>query len=155
MGAMSKASVLCVLWSLGAAGALMAAPAPSNVIIVVVFDGPFAGTFTTTDTACLHVKDRNTLGCGWKAFAEHPKSKTLEEAGIQVDTVSAGPGARTGDVVVKFRDATGDRMDDYSVSHVPMTLTRNGSVQQLSFDGRTKSGVHMRVTGTIVEVDEF
>lgn len=48
------------------------------------------------------VKHRNTLGCGWKAFAEHPKPNALEAAGIQVDTVSEGPGARTGDVVVKF-----------------------------------------------------
>lgn len=43
-------------------------------------------------------------------------------------------------------------MDDYSISDVPMTLTRNGTVQQISFDGRTKDGVRMRVTGTIVQV---
>jgi hypothetical protein len=44
---------------------------------------------------------------------------------------------------------------DYSVSNVPLTLTRNGNVQQISFDGKTKDGVRMRVTGTIVQVDEF
>jgi hypothetical protein len=143
------------LWAFGAVCAIQAASAPQNVITIVVSDGPFAGTYTADDTACLHVKDRNTLGCGWKKFAEHPKTKTLEEAGIQVDTVSRGPGARTGDVIVKFLDGIGETMHDYSVSNVPLTLTRNGNVQQISFDGKTKDGVRMRVTGTIVQVDEF
>lgn len=141
--------------ALGAVCALQAAPAPQvNGITVVVSDGPFAGTYTAKDTACLHVKDRNTLGCGWKDFG-NTNTKRLEEAGIQVDTVSAGPGARTGDVIVRFLDGINKNMHDYSVSNVPMTLTRNGAVQQISFDGRTKDGVRMRVTGTIVEVEEF
>jgi len=144
-----------ILWAFGAVCALQAASAPDNIITIVVSDGPFAGSYATEATACLHVKDRNTLGCGWKKFAEHPKTKTLEEAGIQVDTVSRGPGARTGDVIVKFLDGIGETMHDYSVSNVPLTLTRNGNVQQISFDGKTKDGVHMRVTGTIVQVDEF
>jgi hypothetical protein len=144
-----------ILWAFGAVWALQAASAPENVITIVVSDGPFAGSYTVEATACLHVKDRNTLGCGWKKFAEHPKTKTLEEAGIQVDTVSRGPGARTGDVIVKFLDGIGETMHDYSVSNVPLTLTRNGNVQQISFDGKTKDGVRMRVTGTIVQVDEF
>jgi hypothetical protein len=144
-----------ILWAFGAVCAIQAASAPQNVITIVVSDGPFAGTYTADDTACLHVKDRNTLGCGWKKFAEHPKTKTLEEAGIQVDTVSRGPGARTGDVIVKFLDGIGETVHDYSVSNVPLTLTRNGNVQQISFDGKTKDGVRMRVTGTIVQVDEF
>ena len=142
-------------WALAAPAAFPATPAPENAITVVVSDGPFAGTYTAGNTACLHVKDRNTLGCGWKQFAEHPKTKTLEEAGIQVDTVSRGPGARTGDVIVKFLDGIGKDMHDYSIMNVPMTLTRNGNVQQLSFEGKTKDGVHMRVTGIIVQVDEF
>ncbi len=144
-----------ILWAFGAVCAIQAASAPQNVITIVVSDGPFAGTYTADDTACLHVKDRNTLGCGWKKFAEHPKTKTLEEAGIQVDTVSRGPGARTGDVIVKFLDGIGETIHDYSVSNVPLTLTRNGNVQQISFDGKTTDGVRMRVTGTIVQVDEF
>jgi len=144
-----------VVWALGAVCAIQAASTPENVISVVVSDGPFAGSYTADATACLHVKDRNTLGCGWKKFSEHTKTKTLEEAGIQVNMVSAGPGARTGDVIVKFLDGNGDKMRDYSVSNVPLTLTRNGSVQQISFDGRTKEGLRMRVTGTIVQVDEF
>jgi hypothetical protein len=144
-----------ILWTLGTAWALPAAPAPQNVITVVVSDGPFAGSYTAADTACLHVKDRNTLGCGWKQFAQHVKTKTLEEAGIQVDTVSRGPGARTGDVIIKFLDGTSETMHDYSVSKVPLTFTRNGNVQQISFDGRTKEGMRMKVTGTFVEVEEF
>jgi hypothetical protein len=31
----------------------------------------------------------------------------------------------------------------------------NAGVQQISFDGKTKDGVRMRVTATIVQVDEF
>src|ERR1700761_7647147 len=103
-----------ILWAFGSVCALQAAEAPSNLITVVVSDGPFAGTYTAEATGCLHVKDRNTLGCGWKQFAEHTKTKTLEEAGIQVDTVSAGPGARTGDVIIKFLDGTGQNLQDYS-----------------------------------------
>ena len=152
MRAISKA---ITVWALGAACALQAASAPQNVITVVVSDGPFAGTYTADATGCLHVKDRNTLGCGYKQFATHPKTKTLEEAGIQVDTVSRGPGARTGDVIVKFLDGSGDTLHDYSLTNVPMTFSRNGNVQQLSFEGRTKEGVRMRVTGLIVEVEEF
>ena len=144
-----------ILWAVSGVCALQAASATENVITVVVSDGPFAGTYTADNTACLHVKDRNTLGCGWKQFAEHPKTKTLEEAGIQVDTVSRGPGARTGDVIIKFLDGIGETMHDYSVSNVPLTLSRNGNVQQIIFDGKTKYGVRMRVTGTIVQVDEF
>jgi hypothetical protein len=152
---MRTISKTIALWTLGAACALQAGTASQNVITVVVSDGPFAGTYTADTTACLHVKDRNTLGCGWKQFASHPKTKTLEEAGIQVDTVSRGPGARTGDVIVKFLDGSGDVMHDYSVSNVPMTFSRNGDVQQLSFEGKTKEGVRMRVTGIIAQVDEF
>lgn len=152
MRAISKA---VALWALGAAGAIAAASAPQNLITVVVSDGPFAGTYTAEATACLHVKDRDTLGCGWKQFATHPKTKTLEEAGIQVDTVSRGPGARTGDVIVKFLDGSGDTMHDYSLSNVPMTLSRNGTVQQLSFEGKTREGMRMRVTGILVEIEEF
>jgi hypothetical protein len=130
-------------------------PSPDNIITVVVVDGPFAGSYTVAATGCLHVKDRNTLGCGWKGFAEHPKTKVLEEAGIQVDTVTEGPGIRSGDVIVKFLDGTGESMHDYSISNVPLTLTRTGNVQQINFDGKTMDGVRMRVTGTIVQVDEL
>ncbi len=152
MHAICRAITLCTV---GAACALQAASAPQNLITVVVSDGPFSGTYTAEATACLHVKDRNTLGCGWKQFASHPKTKTLEEAGIQVDTVSRGPGERTGDVIVKFLDGSGDTLYDYSLNNVPMTFSRDGNVQQLSFDGKTKEGVRMRMTGVIVEVEEF
>jgi hypothetical protein len=152
MRATYKAIIFCAF---SAVSTLQAASAPENVITVVVSDGPFAGTYSADATACLHIKDRNTLGCGWKQFAKHPKTKTLEEAGIEVDSVSRGPGARTGDVTVKFLDGTGETMHDYSVVNVPLTLTRNGNVQQISFDGKTKDGVRMRVTGTIVKVEEF
>ncbi len=144
-----------LVWAFGGVHALMAATAPENTITVEVLNGPFAGTTTVDATGCPHVKDRDKLGCGWKAFSEHTTTKALEEAGIEVDTVSAGPGARTGDVVVKFLEANGGTMHDYSVSNVPLTLTRNGGVQQISFDGKTKEGVRMRVTATIVQVDEF
>ncbi len=144
-----------ILSGIGLVSALQAAPAPRNGITVVVSDGPYSGSYTAEDTGCLHVKARNTLGCGWKEPANPTRSKRLEEAGIQVDTVSAGPGARTGDVVVKFLDGASGKIVDYSVSKVPLTLTRNGAVQQISFEGRTKDGVRMRVTGTLVEVEEF
>ncbi len=144
-----------ILSGIGSVSALQAAPAPENVITVVVSDGAYSGSYTALNPGCLHVKDRNTLGCGWKEAAEPNKTKRLEEAGIQVDTVSAGTGARTGDVVVKFLDGVSGKMIDYSVTNVPLTLTRNGAVQQISFAGKTKDGVRMRVTGTIVQVDEF
>ena len=152
---MQKTRSAMMLLTIGMVGSLQAASTQQNVIAVIVSDGPFAGSYTASDVACLHVKDRNTLGCGWKAFSEHGKTKTLEEAGIQVDTVSAGPGARTGDVIVKFMDGSSEGLQDYSLTNVPLTLTRTGTVQVISFDGKTKNGMHMRVTGTIVQVDEF
>jgi hypothetical protein len=146
---------VALLWVFGGFCGLQAAEPLENTITVVVSDGPFAGSYTARNTACVHIKDRNTLGCGWKEFAKYANAKRLEEAGIQVDVVSKGPGARTGDVVVKFVDGNGAKVHDYSLTNVSMTFTHNGAVQQLSFDGKTKDGTRMRVVGTLAEVEEF
>jgi hypothetical protein len=147
-------SILVAVSILGVASATGADAPGKNVITVVVADGPFAGSYTANNVACVHIKDRNTFGCGWKAFSDHPTTKTLEEAGIQVDRVSV-PGAKTGDVIVKFAAAGSDKLQDYSISNVPLTYTSNGNGGQISFEGKTKDGIHLRVSGTGVEVEEF
>jgi hypothetical protein len=125
-----------------------------NVTTVTVADGPFAGSYIANNTACLHVKARDTFGSGWKAFSKHPTTKTLEEAGIQVNRVSVA-GARTGDVVVKFASGGSEKLQDYTTHNVPVTFTRSAIGGQMTFEGKTVDGIHLRVSATCVEVEEF
>jgi len=152
---MSRFLGLFLLSTFGVVQATQAADPPSkNLTTIVVADGPFAGTYTADNTACLTVKARDTFGSGWKAFSNHPKTKTLEEAGIQADRVNA-EGGKTGSIVVKFADGVSDKLVDYSLSNVPVTLKRNGTGGQLTFDGKTKDGVRLKISANCVEVEAF
>jgi len=143
-----------IISTVGVVPATRAAPPAKNVTTVVIADGPFAGSYTADNAACLHVKDRDLFGSGWKAFSDHPKTRTLEEAGIEVDRVSE-PGAKKGDIVVKLADGVSEKLHDYSMSNVPLTLTRSGKGGVITFEGKTKDGVRLRISATCVDVEEF
>jgi hypothetical protein len=145
--------ILLTLPVLAALSAVHAGTPAKNVTTVVVEDGPFAGTYIADDTACLRVKERETLGCGWKDF-DPPKRKAMQEAGIGVDRPDA-PGAKSGDVHVVLSDGSSQKPTTYDMLGVPLTLTRNGRGGTIEFNGKTPDGVRLHMTAICVEVEEF
>jgi hypothetical protein len=151
MRALRRFSILCAACIVGAS---QAEPAGQNSTTVVIAAGPFAGSYTIDNGGCVYIKDRDILGVTFKQFAHTPKTKTLEEAAIEVDRAST-PGAKTGDVTVEFLDVASDKPQDFSVSNVPLTVIRNGKRAQFSFEGQSRDHVPMRVTATCDHTDEY
>jgi len=66
----------------------------------------------------------------------------------------AGP--KRGDVQIAFGTEPGKKVvADYNVTDVPVTLTTKGKGVEMSFDGKTKEGVGLRVNAKCSEVENL
>lgn len=151
---MRKVRRFFMIWVAGIAAALAAAPESQNTTTVVLDSGPLAGSYTIDNNGCIELKERDKFGVTFKKFAHSPTVITLEEAAMELDRASTA-GAKTGDVVVKLLAVGSDKAQDYSVSNVTLSVTRVGAGARLSFDGRTKEGLHMRVTATCDHTEAY
>ncbi len=148
--------LLAIALTIATAGATNAACASNtpNVLDVVVVDGPLAGHYQApgSEVICLHAKKQKQYSAAWRDFnARDPKK--MSQAGISVSNPDDA-GARHGDVQITFGDPD-KKPVTYSANQVPLTLTITGKVGEISFQGKTKEGVQLRVTARCLDVEEM
>ena len=132
---------------------LAAAPA-TNMLEIVVDNGPHAGTYKPPAEAiiCLHAKQQKRYSAAWKDFDAHD-AKAIAEAGINVSNPDEA-GAKQGEVRIAFGDPD-NKPTVYSVDQAPLTLTKTGKAAEITFQGKTKNGIQLRVTAKCVDVEEM
>lgn len=132
---------------------LAAAPA-TNMLEIVVDNGPHAGTYKPPAEAiiCLHAKPQKRYSAAWKDFDAHD-AKAIAEAGINVSSPDEA-GAKQGEVRIAFGDPD-NKPTVYSVDQAPLTLTKTGKAAEITFQGKTKNGIQLRVTAKCVDVEEM
>ena len=148
-------TLLAVVGALG--GAVLAAPA-DNTLEIVVSGGPNAGTYRPppAEILCWYFTTQKTLGAVYKDFDVRDPKK-IGEAGINIDNPDDA-GTKRGTVLVNF-GAPGDKgAVKYSISIPkdsagPLTLMRSGKSAELTFQGKTKDGVSIRVTAKCPELE--
>jgi len=145
----------------GFCGAILAATMPlsaaqpqQNVLEVVVTDGPLAGTYTppAAEVICLHAKKQHRYSAAWKDFS--PKgAKAIAEAAINVSNPDDA-GAKQGEVRVAFGDGAGKPVV-YGADAVPLAMTPRGKGMDITFDGRTRDGIGLRIKASCQDVEQM
>jgi hypothetical protein len=134
----------------GAAPSHATAP---NVLEIVVVNGPFAGTSKppVTEVICVHAKKQRVYATSWKnPTARDPRATS--EGGLSVSNPDEA-GAKSGDVRIAFGDP--DRKPVvYDLNQVPMTQTIPGQGADISFQGRTRDGIQLRISANCADVEE-
>jgi hypothetical protein len=133
--------------------------AAGNILEIVVGSGPYAGTYKapTDQVICLYVKTRPQFSVSYKNFS--PNGATaLAEGGINVDNPDDA-GAKRGHVLTTF-GSSDKKPPFYDVSVPgpgagPITLKRSGTRAELTYQGKTKDGVQVRVTATCSDIDQM
>jgi hypothetical protein len=150
-----------------AGASTLGAAAPGNVhaqgvnaLEIVIGNGPQAGTYKlpATNTICLRTTQPNQFSAAYKDLkARDPR--TPSGAGINVfNPDEAGP--KQGEINIRFGDPDKKRPPLYQVSipresKGPLTLTKNGKVVDLTFQGQTKEGIMLHVTAKCGQINEF
>ena len=144
--------------------------APPNVLEVVIGNGPHAGTYKPpeSEVICMHAKKQRIYAATWRNLHEEINAlfvpgaqgknkaddpKAMSEAAIKVSNPD-DPAAKYGDVLVAFGDPAKKHVE-YNVYAAPLTLTIKGKGAEILFQGKTKDGIQLRVTGKCSEVDEM
>jgi hypothetical protein len=137
-----------------ASSALSAAnPDPTlNNLVVVVGNGPLAGTYTpAADTViCFHAGKQKVLTSAFKDFDAHD-AKDLAEAGIEVLSPDV-PGEKHGNVRIAFGDPK-KNPTVYQINYVPVVLELKAG--RISFEGRTAADIEIRITVACGDVTEI
>ena len=142
---------------LAGAGALAAARVQTvpNVLESVVVNGPHAGTYKppAMEVVCMHAKKQKMHTAAWRNldFNVHD-AKAVGEAGINVTNPDEA-GAKYGDVLVAFGDRDKKQIR-YTVTRAPLTLTIKGQGAEITFQGKTKEGIQLRVTAKCLDVTQ-
>jgi hypothetical protein len=127
-----------------------------DAIVVVVLNGPHAGTYKTplSETICAHYKELKWTFATWRD-TEAPDGKKMTTAAIKVSNPEqAGP--KRGEVQVSFAAPPGKTSQaSYDVKDAPVTLTISGKGAEMSFDGKTKQGIGLRVSAKCDEVENL
>ncbi len=152
--------ILCI----AGAGALAAArvQAQSNILEVVVANGPHAGTYKppAADVICIHYQAQQIYAATWRdldealsgeaAAAKNPTNEATEAA-INISNPDA-PGAKFGELLIAFGHR-GTKQDRYTVDRTPLTLTIKGKGAEITSQGKTKDGIQIRITAKCAEVE--
>ena len=80
-------------------------------------------------------------------------AKAIAEAGINVSNPDEA-GAKHGEVRIAFGDPD-KKPTVYSVDQAPLTLAKAGKGAEITFQGKTKEGIQLRVTAKCSDVDEM
>ena len=130
------------------------AQALPNSLEVIVVNGPLAGSYKppVSEVICLHAKKQKRYSAAWKDFDAHD-AKAMAEVGINVSNPDDA-GAKYGEVRVAFGNPA-KKPTVYSVEQAPLALTIKGKGADITFQGKTKDGVQLRVTAQCAEVEEL
>ena len=129
-----------------------------NPVEVVIGNGPHAGTYKLpgSEVICMHVKGKQTAAA-YKNF-DPRNPKLVSEVGINVDN-SDDAGAKRGEVRVAFGDPdkkpTVYEVRIPSESPGPLVMTKTGAKVDLSFQGKTKDGIQLRITARCADIEQF
>ena len=131
-----------------------AAPSAENSLEIVVGNGPHAGSYKPpADTViCLHAKKQKRYSVAWKDFNAHDP-KAMAEAGMNVPNPDDA-GAKQGEVRIAFGDPD-KKPTIYSVDRSPLSLTRTATGAHITFHGKTKEGIELRVIAQCSDVEEM
>jgi hypothetical protein len=140
----SLAALLC---------AISPAFAASSSLVIVVGNGAFAGTYNLDPKAvfCFHSVKQRVYSAVWKDY-NPPNAKAIAEAGIQVINPDA-PGPKVGSVQITFGDPA-KAAAVYKISAQPLSLSVSGSKGDITFQGKTKDGISIRVTAACFDTAE-
>ena len=138
----------------------------ADVLEAVIANGPDAGTYRTpeSDLICMNSPNNNMYAATWSNLDDVVKdmygpqgeskkvdAKVLNSASIRVLNPN-DPGAKLGDVNVGMRNQDATKNRSYELKSVPITLTVKGKEAEISFDGKTKDGIQLRVTAKCSEM---
>jgi hypothetical protein len=139
--------------------------AASDVLEAVIANGPYAGTYRTPDSdlICMNSPANNMYAATWTnldevvkdVFGAQGEKKTnqsaMHSASIRVLNPK-DPGAKLGDVSLDLRNPDATKNALYELKSVPISLTTKGKGADISFDGKTKDGIQLRVTAKCSEM---
>jgi hypothetical protein len=128
--------------------------AGSNPFVVVIGNGPFAGTYNPPAAAviCFHSTKQHVYTAAWKDFSP-PNAKSIAKVGIQVANPDAS-GPKVGDVRISFGDSD-KAATVYQVFGQPLSLTVSGKRGDIAFQGKTQDGVRISVTVSCTDTTEM
>ena len=143
-------SLASLISSLVIAFPLQAGGAPNSLIIVVA-NGPFAGTYRPppAEIICLHAKAQRVFSAAWKDFSAH-EAKAFAEGGIEVSNPDVA-GKKHGNISLTFGDPS-NHPTVYSLSNAPLDFELTQSGGTIAFDGTVNSSVHIKVTAECRDV---
>ena len=154
--------ILVVLGCASVFGSAISADTESMEI--VIGGGPRAGTYQlpAANIFCINLKTQKTVAISYKDF-DATGTNTIGTAAIGVTNPDdAGP--KRGSVEVSFAAAEGQDAVSSSLSYAisipsespgPLVLTRNGKGAELSFQGKTKDGVSIRITAKCAALEDL
>ncbi|MEP6509735.1 MAG: hypothetical protein ABJC63_16020 [Gemmatimonadales bacterium] len=149
------------------ASALAALPvqAQSDVIEVVVMNGPHAGKYRqASEVSCIHYKKQQIYAATWtnlddqintqfgKATQARNNANEMTTAAVNILNPD-DPGAKYGELRIAF--GRGKQAIKYSVARAPLKLTIKGEGAEIVSEGKTKDGIQLRVTGRCSKVEVF
>ncbi len=119
--------------------------AGSNPFVVIIGNGPFAGTYNlpADQVICFHSTKQRVYTAAWKDFSP-PNARAIAEVGIEVANPDV-PSAKVGDVRISFGDSSKTETV-YQVYREPLSLSVSGKRGDIAFQGKTKDGVRISVT---------
>lgn len=150
------------------ASALVAprAQTQSNILEIVVVNGPHAGTYKppASDVMCVHYKQQRVYAATWanieneaKAVSGSPtqtknNANEISEGAVNISNPDA-PGAKYGELLIAF--GMGKKRIRYTVDRAPLKLTIKGRGAEIASQGKTKDGIELRVTARCSKVEQF
>ena len=129
--------------------------AAADALVVVVENGPLAGTYNAPsgEIICLHERPPSYPNLGyavtWRRFKGYGP-KILGQAAVEV---LDKPGVKYGTVTIEFGDPD-DKNVAYEVFREPVTFKMSGKDFTMDFEGKTKEGIRLHVTAACVDVEE-
>ncbi|MBA2484801.1 MAG: hypothetical protein H0V35_01645, partial [Nitrospira sp.] len=97
-------------------------------------------------------KKEKRYTAAWKDFNVQD-AKAITEAGINVANPDDA-GAKHGEVRIAFGDPD-KNPTVYSVDPASLTFTKTGTGAEITFQGKTKEGIQLRVTARCSDVEEM
>jgi hypothetical protein len=133
----------------GARAAAFGSPvAEKNVLDIVVSNGPLAGSYHQSDVICMHAQRQRVFSVAYKDF-NPTGAKRFIEGGIEIRDPDIA-GAKRATVSVTLGDP--NKPTIYQISHEPVSFDLNGGRATIAFEGKTDSGVRIKVTAACLDV---